>query len=164
MSVQSSGILVFRKASGGLEVLLVHPGGPFWAKKDKWTIPKGELEPDEDLLTGAAREFEEEVGVKPPTGERLELGKSKQGSAKTNYIWAIEGEVDLKVFKSNTFSMEWPPKSGIQQEFVENDRAAWFDLATARRKLFTAQAVFIDRLAELLDLALADEQEQQSLL
>ena len=164
MSVQSAGILVFHRQGGKVEVLLAHPGGPFWAKKDKWTVPKGELEPDEDLLTGAAREFEEEVGVKPPTGERLELGEFKQGSAKVNHIWAIEGDVDLRAFKSNTFSMEWPPKSGVQQEFAENDRAAWFDLATARRKLFTAQGVFIDRLAELLDVTLTTDPEQLSLL
>ena len=164
MSVQSAGILVFRRTVSAVEVLLVHPGGPFWAKKDSWSIPKGELETDEDLFSGAAREFEEEVGIKPPAGKQLELGEFKQGSAKTNHIWAVEGEVDLKDFKCNTFIMEWPPKSGVEQEFPENDRAAWFDLGTARRKLFKGQVIFIDRLAEQLNVEVAAEPEQQSLL
>lgn len=164
MSVQSAGILVFRGQGSKIEVLLVHPGGPFWAKKDSWSIPKGELEADEELLTGAFREFEEEVGVPPPKGELLELGEFKSSSAKTNYIWAMEGDFDLKDFKSNTFTMEWPPKSGVQQEFVENDRAGWFDLTTAQRKVFKNQAVFIDRLAERLQIDMPTEPEQQSLL
>jgi len=166
MAKQSAGILVFRKVNGAAEVLLVHPGGPFWAKKDSWSIPKGELEADEELLSGARREFEEEVGFPPPKGELIDLGESKQSGGKINFIWAVEGDVDLKNFQSNNFTMEWPPKSGQQQEFPENDRAAWYDLTTARSKLFKAQASFIDKLAEALNVTVEIETklEQQSLL
>ncbi|HTB48789.1 MAG TPA: NUDIX domain-containing protein [Verrucomicrobiae bacterium] len=164
MSKQSAGILVFRGNPRSVEVLLVHPAGPFWAKKDTWSIPKGELDEGEDHLAAAFREFEEELGMLPPAGELLELGSMKQSGGKTNYIWAVEGEFNVKLFKGNTFTMEWPPKSGQQQEFPENDRAAWFDLATAKRKLFKAQIVFIDRLAERLKIEMTPEPEQQSLL
>lgn len=165
MSKQSAGILVFRKVAGEIEVLLVHPGGPFWAKKDTWSIPKGELDPEEDQPAAANREFEEEVGVAPPVGELIELGSSKQGG-KTNTIWAVEGDVDLKLFKSNTFSMEWPPRSGETQEFPENDRAAWLSLADAERRIFKGQVEFIGRLADHLGVELSPppDPEQQSLL
>jgi predicted NUDIX family NTP pyrophosphohydrolase len=165
MTKHSSGILVFRRQAGAVEVLLVHPGGPFWAKKDTWSIPKGELEADEEPLSAAAREFAEEVGFPAPAGQLLSLGEAKQ-SGKLNSIWAVEGDADLKQFKSNTFAMEWPPKSGQQAEFPENDRAAWFDLATAQIKLFKYQTVFLDRLAEALKVTIAAKiaPEQQSLL
>jgi predicted NUDIX family NTP pyrophosphohydrolase len=165
MAKQSAGILVFRRTADTVEVLLVHPGGPFWAKKDTWSIPKGELEADEDLLSAAVREFEEEVGFKPPEGQRISLGEAKQ-SGKTNYIWAVEGDADLKRFKSNTFTMEWPPKSGQEQEFPENDRARWFDLAAAQGKVFKNQTGFIERLAETLGTTIEvnAKPEQQSLL
>jgi predicted NUDIX family NTP pyrophosphohydrolase len=162
--VQSAGILLFRTTSRAVEVLLVHPGGPFWGRKDSWSIPKGELEEDEDLLSGAAREFEEEVGVKPPTENLLSLGDSRQNASKTNHIWAVESDFDLKHFHSNTFTMEWPPKSGTMQEFVECDKAAWLSLEIARRKIYKGQVVFIDRLAELLSVEITPEPEQQSLL
>jgi predicted NUDIX family NTP pyrophosphohydrolase len=166
MAKQSAGILVFRKATGGFEVLLVHPGGPFWVRKDTWSIPKGQLEADEELLSGARREFEEEVGLPAPDGSLIDLGGIKQSGGKTNFIWAVEGDTALKLFKSNTFTMEWPPKSGQQQEFPENDRAAWFDLATAKSKIFKDQTGFIDKLAEELNLTIETktEPEQQSLL
>ena len=165
MSKQSAGILVFRRQASGVEVLLVHPGGPFWAKKDSWSIPKGELEADEDHLSAAQREFAEELGMPAPTGELTDLGAVKQ-PGKVNFIWAVEGTIDLAKFKSNTFAMEWPPHSGQELQFPENDRAAWFDLITAKRKLFRAQAEFIDRLASALNIPLIDiaPPEQQSLL
>lgn len=143
----------------------MHPGGPFWAKKDQWMIPKGELEDNEDHKTAALREFEEELGIKPPDGEFIDLGQAKQGN-KINFVWAIEGNPDLSNFKSNTFSMEWPPKSGRQQEFTEIDRAEWFDLTSAKSKLFKTQTEFIDRLAVNLDLSLEESPkfEQQSLI
>lgn len=165
MTKHSAGLLVFRRNADSVEVLLVHPGGPFWARKDSWSIPKGELEEDEELQSAAAREFTEETGFPPPAGELIGLGEARQGS-KLNSIWAVEGDVDLKQFKSNTFTMEWPPKSGQEAEFPENDRAAWFDLATARTKLFKYQTAFLDRLAEALQVTIAAKvaPEQQSLL
>lgn len=172
MAKQSAGILVFRRQPSVIEVLLVHPGGPFWAKKDTWSIPKGELEDGEDRLAAARREFEEEVGFAVPAGELMDLGEAKQ-SGKINYIWAVEGNPDIKRFKSNTFKMEWPPKSGQEQEFPENDRAAWIDLVTAKTKVYGYLTVYIDRLAEKLgtevtEFAVAAKPaslpEQQSLL
>lgn len=147
---QAGGILVYRQKGDGIEVLLLHLAGPFWAKKDVWSIPKGELDDNEDHIKAAKREFEEELGIKPPKGELLDLGTAKQGK-KMNYIWAVEGDIDIKDCKfESMFTMEWPPKSGQQQEFPENDRAGWFDLASAKTKLFPAQIVFIDRLTEKL--------------
>lgn len=168
MAKQSAGILVFRKTGSKVEVLLVHPGGPFWSKKDTWSIPKGELEEGEDRLAAAKREFAEEVGFEVPDGELTDLGEAKQ-SGKVNYIWAVEGNPDIKKFKSNTFTMEWPPKSGQEQEFPENDRAAWFDLAMAKTKVFAYLAVYIDRLAETLGSKVEpvpepEKPQQQSLL
>lgn len=165
--------MVYRRQAGKTEALLVHPGGPFWAKKDSWSIPKGELEADEDLLTGAQREFAEEVGVPAPAGELLSLGEAKQGG-KVNTIWAVEGTVDLTHFHDprpdNMVKLEWPPKSGNFQEFAENDRAEWFDLPTAHTKVYKNQTPFIERLAEYLSINLDEtptEPEapaQQSLL
>ncbi|MDB5185243.1 MAG: mismatch repair protein MutT [Candidatus Saccharibacteria bacterium] len=147
MAKQAAGILVFRVVDAVTEVLLVHLGGPIWGHQDWWSIPKGELEPSEDHLAAAYREFEEEVGMPPPAGELIELGEVVQPGGKRNFIWAVEGTLDLADFSCNTFTMEWPPRSGVIAEFPENDRAEWFDLDSARRKLFPHQVAFIDRLA-----------------
>ncbi len=151
MSTKSAGLLLFRELSGHLEVLLVHPGGPFWAKKDKgaWSIPKGEFEETEDPLGAARREFEEETGV-APTGEVIPLEPLRQPSGKLVYAWAMKGDFDPAVLKSNTFSMEWPPKSGRHQEFPEVDRAAWLWIEDARRKILKGQAPFLLELQEKL--------------
>jgi predicted NUDIX family NTP pyrophosphohydrolase len=150
----SAGLLVYRRGAPGPEVLLVHPGGPYWAKKDEgaWSIPKGEYEPDEDPLEVALREFEEEIGKTPPDPADAEsLAELRQPSGKIVSAWAVEGDVDVGDVRSNTFEMEWPPRSGRTQEFPEVDRAAWFGLEEARRKLLRGQLGFIDRLSELLD-------------
>ena len=171
--IQSAGILVYRRNGGKVEVLLAHPGGPFWAKKDVWSIPKGQLEEDEELISGARREFVEEIGVELPPGDLLPLGFIKQGSKKTNHIWTVEGEVDIsgvgKHRDNNMVTMEWPPRSGKKITFAENDRAAWSELGIAKGKIFKDQQIFIERLAaELgLDLKSAPEPEtpaQQSLI
>lgn len=152
MAKKSAGLLLFRDVSGHLEVLLVHPGGPFWAKKDDgaWSIPKGEFEADEEALGAAKREFEEETGVACPAGEIIQLTPVRQPSGKAVYAWAIKGDFDPAALKSNTFSMEWPPKSGRQQEFPEVDRAAWLSIEVARRKILKGQVPFLDQLQELL--------------
>ena len=152
-SRRSAGILLYRRVPGGLEVLLVHPGGPFWTKKDAgaWSIPKGEYEPGDDPLTAARREFEEELGSAPPDGGLVELGEIRQKSGKLVSAWALEGELDATAAFSNTFEIEWPPRSGRIQEFPEVDRAEWFVLERAREKINPAQAAFLDRLAELED-------------
>ena len=160
MKKQSAGILVYRKNGKDVEVLLTHPGGPIWAKRDTWSIPKGELDGEEDYLAAARREFSEEVGVEAPRGELIHLGSVPQGTGKENHIWAVEGTVDVTKFRSNLFTMEWPPKSGRQQEFPENDRAAWFDISMAKQKVYTAQATFFDRLAEKLGIQLDGPAEQ----
>ena len=150
----SAGLLVYRRGDDGPEVLLVHPGGPYWAKKDEgaWSVPKGEYEPGEDPLEVALREFEEEIGKAPPdpTGA-VSLGELRQPSGKIVRAWTVEGDVDVAEVHSNTFEMEWPPRSGRTQEFPEVDRAGWFGLDEARRKLLRGQLGFIDRLSELLD-------------
>ena len=150
----SAGLLVYRRGDDGLEVLLVHPGGPYWAKKDDgaWSIPKGEYEPDEDPLQVALREFEEETGKAPPDpASAVSLGELRQPSGKVVSAWAVEGDVDVAEVHSNTFEMEWPPRSGRTQEFPEVDRAGWFGPEAARRKLLRGQLGFIERLLELLD-------------
>ena len=132
-------------------MLLVHPGGPFWAKRDDgaWSIPKGEYEDGEDPQAAARREFEEELGSPLPEGAELrELGEVKQKNRKVVAAWAVEGDLDASAAHSNTFEMEWPPRSGRRQEFPEIDRAEWFPLARAREKLLPAQAAFLDRLEE----------------
>ena len=146
-SKKSAGLLLFRETATGLEVLLVHPGGPFWAKKDdaSWSIPKGEFEEGEEPLAAAKREFEEEMGV-PPSGEFLPLKHLKQPSGKVVFAWAVRSDFDPSSLRSNMFSMEWPPKSGRQREFPEVDKAAWFDVETARRKILKGQAPFLDQL------------------
>ena len=138
MPQRSAGILMFRRVPG-LEVLLIHPGGPFWAKKDDgaWSIPKGLYEPDEDELTAAKREFEEKTGC-VPSGKFIALGEFKPG-AKILTIFAVEGDFDIANFKSNLFAMEWPPKSGRMAEFPEADRGGWFGIDEAKRKILKGQ-------------------------
>src|ERR1700722_6968232 len=149
MPKRSAGLLLFRN-SAELELFLVHPGGPFWAKKDDaaWSIPKGEYAEPEDALLAAKREFQEETGI-PIDGGFLPLGELKQPGGKIVTAWALEKDIDAALVKSNTFSMEWPPKSGKTQEFPEIDRAGWFSIAMARTKLLKGQVAFIDRLVEL---------------
>src|SRR5258707_9212536 len=125
---QSAGILVYRLVGQALDVLLVHPGGPFWAKKDDgaWLIPKGEINADEEPLAAARREFREELGFEPPAGAPFDLGTVKNKGGKLIYAWALAGDLDLTTFHSNTFSLEWPPRSGKQREFPEVDPAQYF--------------------------------------
>jgi predicted NUDIX family NTP pyrophosphohydrolase len=148
----SAGILLHRAGTGGREVLLVHPGGPFWARKDlgAWSIPKGELDDGEDPRVCARREFAEETGTHLPEGALDDLGAVKLKSGKVVLAFAAEGDLDPETLVSNTFELEWPPRSGRVQTFPEVDRAGWFDLDTAREKLNPAQATFVDRLEELL--------------
>ena len=152
MAKRSAGILLYRRGDDGVEVLLVHPGGPLWARRDAgaWSIPKGEYGDGEDPLAVALREFEEETGQSPPAGELVPLGEVRQKGGKVVSAWAAPGDVDPDTITSNTFTMEWPPRSGTRREFPEIDRAGWFDLATAREKLLPAQADLVDRLAERL--------------
>jgi predicted NUDIX family NTP pyrophosphohydrolase len=145
---RSAGIVLHRRTAGDREVLLVHPGGPFWAKKDlgAWSIPKGEHDDGEDALACALREFAEETGTALPPGELTDLGSVRQRSGKVVRAWAAEGDLDADAVRSNTFTMEWPPRSGRTREFPEVDRAAWFGLDEARERINPAQAAFIDRL------------------
>jgi predicted NUDIX family NTP pyrophosphohydrolase len=148
---QAAGLLLFRRVVGALEVLLVHPGGPLWARKDDgaWSIPKGEVEPDEDALAAARREVEEETGARP-SGTFIALSPVRQTGGKIVHVWAIESDFDPASLKSNLFEMEWPPKSGNRRSFPEVDRAAWFDLETAGRKILPSQAVVLQHLQERL--------------
>jgi predicted NUDIX family NTP pyrophosphohydrolase len=149
----SAGLLLYRfNDEGNVEVLLVHPGGPFWAKKDNgaWSIPKGEFDLGEEPLSVAEREFEEELGRTPPVGTRRDLGELDQSSAKRVHVWATEGDMDAQHITSNTFDIEWPPKSGTVVSFPEVDRAAWFSLPEANVKLLVGQVGFLDRLTESL--------------
>jgi predicted NUDIX family NTP pyrophosphohydrolase len=151
---ESAGILLFRTPGDGLEVLLVHPGGPFWAKKDlgAWSIPKGGLEDDEEPRRCALRELEEELGPAPEldSGVLIELGSVRQKGGKLVHAWAAEADFDPATLSSNTFELEWPPRSGRRSEFPEVDRAAWFGPDEARRRILPAQAPLIDRLLERL--------------
>jgi predicted NUDIX family NTP pyrophosphohydrolase len=144
---RSAGILMYKRAGGEPLLLLVHPGGPFWARKDlgAWSIPKGEYDAGEEPLAVAKREFAEELGAEPSGGFR-ELGELTQPSRKVITAWAVEGDFDPKNLKSNTFELEWPPRSGRRQSFPEVDRADWFGVAEARRKILPGQVEFIDRL------------------
>lgn len=152
MAKASAGILLYRGDGDSLEVLLVHPGGPFWTKKDEgaWSIPKGEVEEGEEPRACALRELEEEIGSSLGlTPERLvELGEVRLKSGKRVHGWAAEGEFDPATLRSNAFTMEWPPRSGNEREFPEVDRAEWFASAQARLKINPAQAAFLDRLLE----------------
>jgi predicted NUDIX family NTP pyrophosphohydrolase len=145
---QSAGILLYRVNGSVVEVLLAHPGGPFWRRRDDgaWTIPKGEVEPGEDTLIAARREFAEEGGYWPP-GDGLALGSIRRPGGKTVHVWAIEGDWEPSQLISDSFSLEWPPRSGRMQSFPEIDRADWFSLAEARRKILKGQAQFLSRLA-----------------
>jgi predicted NUDIX family NTP pyrophosphohydrolase len=146
----SAGILLYRVRPGGPEVLLGHMGGPFWAKKDDggWSIPKGEHGPDEDPLAVARREFAEELGAPVPAEDLVPLGTLRVTSGKLLAVWAVEGDLDAAAAQSNTFTMEWPPRSGRVQEFPEIDRAVWFGLDEARSKLVKGQVPFLDRLRD----------------
>lgn len=143
----SAGILLYRRGSSGLEVFLVHPGGPFWAKKDlgAWSLPKGEIEEGEEPLAAARREFVEETGF-AVEGDFRPLRPLKQKSGKTIVAWAVEGDCDPAELRSSMFSMEWPPRSGRRQEFPEADRGAWFPLEEARQRIVAGQAPFLDEL------------------
>jgi len=148
----SAGILLFRRRPTGLEVLLAHPGGPMFARKDAghWTLPKGEVEPGEELLAVAYREFEEETGHPPPAGPTVELGSIVQKGGKVVHGWAIEGDLDPATAVSNTFELAWPPGSGRRQLFAEIDRVEWFGLGEARRRVKETQIPLIDRLEAAL--------------
>lgn len=143
--------MLYRQTPRGLEVLLAHPGGPLWARKDlgAWTIPKGQFTDSESALEAAKREFEEEMGS-PANGEFAELGSIKQPSGKVVHAFAAESDFDVTAVKSNLFMLEWPPKSGRKGQFPEVDRAAWFPLAEARQKILKGQQPFLDRLLTLL--------------
>ena len=147
---RSAGLLLWRRSPAGVvEVLLAHPGGPIFARKDDgvWSVPKGEVEPGEDEVACARREFAEETGLPVPAGELVPLGEQVQSSGrKTNVVWALEGDLDAAAVVSNTFTMEWPPRSGRVGEYPEMDRADWFDLPAARVKVFASQVAFLDRL------------------
>jgi predicted NUDIX family NTP pyrophosphohydrolase len=144
----SAGVLLFRRKSHGLEVLLVHPGGPLWAKKDEgaWSIPKGEIDAGEDPLAAARREFEEELGS-PVSGDFITLTPVRQSSGKMVHAWAVEGDFDPATLTGGIFSMEWPPRSGRQQQFPEVDRAEWFTLEQATRKINKGQIPLLDQLS-----------------
>jgi predicted NUDIX family NTP pyrophosphohydrolase len=148
---RSAGIVLYRRSGAGLEVLLGHMGGPFWARKDTgaWSIPKGEYGDGEDPFAVACREFQEEIGCAVPAETFVDLGEVRQSGGKVVRAWAAEGDLDPATVVSNTFDIEWPPRSGRMQSFPEIDRAAWFDLAAARTHIVTAQADFLDRLREL---------------
>lgn len=152
MAEHSGGILAYKYIDGKLEVMLAHPGGPFWAKKDEaaWSIPKGQQEGDESILDTAKREFEEETSCKIEA-ELLPLGTIKQSSNKQITIFAVEMEIDVDKVKSNLFEMEWPPKSGNIQSFPENDKAQWFTVEEAKKKIFKGQRGFLDKLIEVLN-------------
>lgn len=151
---RSAGVLLFRRGGGATEFLLVHPGGPFWAKKDAgaWSIPKGQIETDEEPRACAIRELGEELGAAPrlDPADLIELGEIRQRAGKVVEAWAAEAEFDPAALDSNTFAMEWPPRSGRQAEFPEVDRAEWFGVDAARKKIIPAQAEFLDRLLEYL--------------
>jgi predicted NUDIX family NTP pyrophosphohydrolase len=153
MPKQSAGLLLFRGPAESLEVLLVHPGGPFWAKKDDaaWSIPKGEFSEGEEPLSAAIREFEEETG-QPITGEFIPLEPIRQSGGKVVFAWAVRAAFDPTQLRSNTFRMEWPPRSGQQREFPEIDRAAWYDMDAARRKVLSGQIPLLDELQRRLQL------------
>ncbi len=148
----SAGILLHRRRGETLEVLLVHPGGPAWARRDlgAWSIPKGEYVDGEDALTAARREFAEELGSPPPEGEARELGEIRQKSGKRVKAWAQEGDLDAGQISSNTCEVEWPPRSGKRIAIPEVDRAEWFELEDAREKINPAQVELLERLRELV--------------
>ncbi|MEU9781343.1 NUDIX domain-containing protein [Streptomyces phaeochromogenes] len=147
---RSAGLLLFRRTDQGIQVLLGHMGGPFFARRDAgaWTVPKGEYESDEPAWDAARREFQEELGLPPPDGDPIPLGEVTQTNRKVVTVWAIEADLDVTTMVPGTFTMEWPPGSGRVQEFPELDRVEWLTLDRARALLVKAQAAFLDRLAE----------------
>jgi predicted NUDIX family NTP pyrophosphohydrolase len=154
MAKQSAGILLHRRRAAGTEVFLVHPGGPFYVNKDlgAWSLPKGEFDPREDPRSVAVREFEEETGYRMQeiaTGELVALAPRRQAGGKTVHAWAVRGDCDAEGIRSNEFLLEWPPRSGKQRSFPEVDRAAWFTMAEARRRILPGQAPFLDDLERL---------------
>ena len=155
MSATSAGIMLYRRRPRGLEVLLVHPGGPFWARRDAgaWSVPKGEYGPGEDPLAAARREFAEELGSAMPEGPVEDLGEVRQKAGKRVRAWGVEGDLDAEAIVSNTFELEWPPRSGRVIEVPEVDRAQWFSLEEAREKINPAQAELLDRLARAVGAA-----------
>lgn len=148
MPAHSAGIALYRGLGAALEVLLVHPGGPLWARRDAgaWSLPKGEYEEGEDPVSAARREFAEELGSPAPEGELVDLGEIRQRSGKVVRAFGLEGDLDAAAIVSNTFTMEWPPRSGAAGEFPEVDRAQWFTLAEARERIIPAQVALLDRL------------------
>lgn len=154
MPRKSAGILLYRFQKDGVEVFLVHPGGPFWVNKDNgsWSIPKGEYNDDEDALKAAQREFQEETGLSIQ-GNFIELGEVRQPSGKRVMVWALENDQEVENIRSNTFQLEWPPKSGKMQEFPEVDRGGWFSLPEARQKILKGQISFLDKLEEKIKTA-----------
>ncbi|MFZ0486073.1 MAG: NUDIX domain-containing protein [Arenicellales bacterium] len=159
MSVHSGGVLLYRYEHGELQVMLVHPGGPYWTNKDEgaWSIPKGVFEQNESPIEAARREFKEETGF-DVDGEFIGLGQVKQRSNKVVHVWALAKDVDAAAARSNTFTMQWPRNSGQIREYPEVDRAQWFGLAEARRKILKGQAEFVDRLARKLGIVPPHEQ------
>ncbi len=156
MGAHSAGLLLYRRSgNGAVEVLLAHPGGPFWARKDDgaWSVPKGEYEAGDDPLAAAYREFCEETGLEPPPGDAVRLGDLTQPSGKRVRVWALEGDLDVSHAASNTFELEWPPRSGNIRHFPEVDRVEWVGVNDARVKLLKGQVPFLDRLLQ----ALADD-------
>ena len=165
MKKTSAGLVLYRQTSGKLEVLIAHMGSPWWARKDKgaWTIPKGEYE-DEEPLAAARREFREELGSEPPEGELIELGSVEQSNNKIVTAWALEGDLDVSKVFSNKVTIEWPPRSGVNQEFPEIDKAAWVTPAVAAQKVVAAQAEFFGRLIEKLGVEPEPDQPVQGSL
>ncbi|MEU3439554.1 NUDIX domain-containing protein [Streptomyces griseoincarnatus] len=149
-TARSAGLLLFRRTGEGVEVLLGHMGGPFFARRDAgaWTVPKGEYDPEEPAWAAARREFQEELGLPPPEGEAVPLGEVRQSGGKVVTAWAVEGDLDPSSVVPGTFTMEWPPRSGRTREFPELDRVAWFPLERARELIVSARAAFLDRLTE----------------
>ncbi len=153
MPKRSAGLLLYRVVDGGLAILLVHPGGPLWARKDlgAWSVPKGEYDENEEPLAVAVREFEEETGAAPDVTAAVPLGSVRQRGGKVVTAWAVEGDFDPETLRSNTFEMRWPPRSDTVREFPEVDRAEWFGVAQAREKVVPAQVELIDRLVAIRD-------------
>ena len=164
MKKLSAGVLVYRLSGESLEVFLVHPGGPFFARKDVWGIPKGEYQDGEDPFEAAKREFYEETGQPAPEGEYLDLGEIKRKDGKIIKAYAAKGNPDAANISSNTFELEWPRGSGNIQNFPEVDKAKWMPLGTAKQKVHLGQEVFLDKLAEILDVEIIAPPSQQKLL